>query len=333
MKYRRLLSLAAAVLGSLCMIFSAVAVQDEAIVAEHNVIASFESIPASVIEQIKTGYRIFYGHTSHGSQIVTGMEMLRDINPLYDFNNGKGTLYIHEYGDDLGGQGDTTWVPPTREHLAEPGGNYNIVIWSWCGGVSDNTVEGINIYLNAINQLEQEYPNVVFVFMTGHLDGGGPAGNLYLRNNQIRDYCRSNDKILFDFADIESYDPDGTYYPDETDACNWCSAWCTGHTCPSCGGCAHSHCFNCFQKGKAFWWLMAKAAGWNQEPSTCGDINGNGFINIQDITHLINFIYRGGPAPVPPATGDVNNSGAANIQDITYLINYLYKGGPEPVCP
>jgi len=333
MKYRRLLSLVAAGLGFLCMMFSAVAVQAEAIVADHNVIASFESIPASAIEQIKSSYRIFYGHTSHGSQIVTGMEMIWDGNPLYDFNNGTGTLYIHEYGDDLGGQGDTTWVPLTREHLAEPGGNYNIVIWSWCGGVSDNTVEGINAYLNAVNNLEQEYPNVVFIFMTGHLDGGGPTGNLYLRNNQIRDYCRSNGKILFDFADIESYDPDGTYYPNETDACNWCSTWCTSHTCPSCGGCAHSHCFNCFQKGKAFWWLMAKVAGWNQEPSTCGDIDGNGLMNIQDITYLINFIYRGGPAPVPPATGDVNNSGAANIQDITYLINYLYKGGPEPVCP
>ena len=45
--------------------------------------------------------------------------------------------------------------------------------------------------------------------MTGHLDGGGTAGNLNVRNNQIRNYCIANDKILFDFADIESYKPNG----------------------------------------------------------------------------------------------------------------------------
>ena len=53
--------------------------------------------------------------------------------------------------------------------------------------------------------------------MTGHLDGTGPSGNLYARNDQIRDYCVANGKVLFDFADIESWDPGGVYYPDEDD--------------------------------------------------------------------------------------------------------------------
>jgi uncharacterized protein (TIGR02145 family) len=30
--------------------------------------------------------------------------------------------------------------------------------------------------------------------------------------------------------------------------------------------------------------------------------------------------------------GDVNNSGSINILDVTYLINYIYKGGPAPDC-
>ncbi|PKK84270.1 MAG: hypothetical protein CVT49_04700 [candidate division Zixibacteria bacterium HGW-Zixibacteria-1] len=30
--------------------------------------------------------------------------------------------------------------------------------------------------------------------------------------------------------------------------------------------------------------------------------------------------------------GDVNNSGSINILDVTYLINYIYKGGPAPGC-
>jgi hypothetical protein len=229
----------------------------DAITADHTVTGDFESIPASVIQEIKSDYHLFYGHTSHGSQIITGMDMIRDENLLYDFNNGAGTLSIEEYGSDLGQSGDTTWVSITRARLNQPGSNINMVVWSWCGGCSGNTVQGINTYLDAISRLELHYPGVEFVYMTGHLDGTGPSGNLYARNNQIRAYCTAHGKVLFDFADIESYDPDGTYYPNGADDCAWCSTWCASHPCPSCGGCAHSHCFNCYQKGKALWWLMA----------------------------------------------------------------------------
>ncbi len=184
---------------------------------------------------------------------------------LYQEDTLYAPPYFSEYGDDLGGYGDTTWVPPTREFLNN-NPDYNMVMWSWCGGVSDNTEEGINIYLNAMNDLEQDYPNVKLIYMTGHLDGSGPSGNLYLRNNQIRAYCLANNKVLFDFADIESYDPDSNYYPDASDACEWCDTWCSYHSCPNCSGCAHSHCFNCYQKGKAWWWMMARVSGWSSQP-------------------------------------------------------------------
>lgn len=232
------------------------------IIAGHLAAADFELIPASYIESVKSGYRIFYVHTSHGSQIISGMAILRDSSSLYDFNDGAGALYIDEYGDDLGHYGDTSWVPVTRQRLNQAENNINVVMWSWCGGCSDNTEEGINIYLNAVNGLEQDYPEVVFIYMTGHLDGTGLDGNLYARNNQIRAYCADNNKILFDFADIESYDPDGNFYPDAGDNCDWCADWCGSHPCYDCS-CAHSHCFNCYLKGKAFWWMMARIAGWD----------------------------------------------------------------------
>ncbi|PKK83954.1 MAG: hypothetical protein CVT49_05880 [candidate division Zixibacteria bacterium HGW-Zixibacteria-1] len=60
-----------------------------------------------------------------------------------------------------------------------------------------------------------------------------------------------------------------------------------------------------------------------------GDADFSGTINILDVTFLINYLYKGGPAP-DLYCGDANASGTMNILDATYLISYLYKGGPPP---
>ncbi len=226
------------------------------ITADHSVIQNFDQIPDSTLQKIADNFRFYYGHTSHGSQIMSGLDIVEAENARYV------QPYFQEVSTDLGHNGDTAWVPLTRAYLnANPTCNY--VMWSWCAGVSDNTEAGINIYLNAMHGLEMDYPTITFIYMTGHLDGTGPTGNLYQRNNQIRTWCDDNNKILFDFADIESYDPNGAYYPNESDACGWCSDWCTAHSCETCVSCAHSHCFNCYQKAKAFWWLLATVDGWS----------------------------------------------------------------------
>ena len=236
-----------------------------AIVADHHAADAFANIPASVIATVQSTYHLFYGHTSHGSQVVTGVGMLAEEDASLAVNAGAGTMTIDEDdGSDLGTLGDLDWVTITRDALDTPGNGINVVMWSWCGGVSENTSAGINAYLNAMNQLEADYPAVTFVYMTGHLDGTGPNDNLYQRNNQIRAYCRDNAKVLFDFADIESYDPDGDYYGWGSDACEWCETWCAQHTCADCDDCAHSACFNCYRKGQAFWWMMARLTGWSE---------------------------------------------------------------------
>jgi hypothetical protein len=63
-----------------------------------------------------------------------------------------------------------------------------------------------------------------------------------------------------------------------------------------------------------------------------GDANNSGTYNILDITTIINYLYKGGPAPVPYAlcSGDADCDCRVNILDVTYLINYLYKGGLPP---
>jgi len=64
----------------------------------------------------------------------------------------------------------------------------------------------------------------------------------------------------------------------------------------------------------------------------CGDVNGDGVVDLGDVLHLINYLYKGGPAPDPLEAGDVNCDGVVDLGDVLYLINYLYKGGPPPCC-
>ncbi len=296
------------VLAAVCLLSDSISSQADAIIADHYAVGEFENIPDSIIPAIRDDFLIFYGHTSHGSQIMTGINLLYNENVLYTPPS------FHEYGDDLGYNGDTSWVPPTRSWL-DSYPNYNVVMWSWCGGCSDNTEEGINIYLNAMNQLEQDHPGVIFIYMTGHLDGTGTGGNLYARNNQIRTYCINNGKILFDFADIESYDPDGSYYPDASDACEWCYDWCTVNPCPSCG-CAHSHCFNCYLKGKTWWWMMARIWGWSP--------NGDSIPNVVSTSLAQNELNVSVSTNIS-VTFDAEMD-SSTINDSTFVVNATITG-------
>ncbi len=258
-----------------------------AYVIDHNN-TNLGSIPATAINQAKSTLHIAYGHTSHGSQLTTGMTGLDGQTNLvgykgdiYQWNEGGtgGALDIDDYfvGGDLGHNGSTVWADSTRDYLNNPANSdVNVVIWSWCGGASDNTPAGIQIYLDTMNQLENDYPHVTFVYMTGHADAWNDD-TVKASNAQIRNYCISHNKILYDFFDIESYNPDGQYFEYVNDDCsyynaaqqlqgNWASEWQTSHVegvdwyqCYS----AHSQPLNANRKAYAAWWLWSRIAGWD----------------------------------------------------------------------
>ena len=245
---------------------------------------SLNNIPSVWISTAKRNLHIAYGHTSHGSQLIDGMTGLVNFKgSAYNWNNGGtgGALDLHDYAmsGDLGAPDRSTWATLTRSYLTA-NTDVNVIIWAWCGEVSTATENDITTYLNLMTALENDYKNVKFVYMTGHLDGTGLTGNLHLRNEQIRNYCKTNNKILYDFADIECYNPDGLYFGDKkpNDACdydkngdgtrggNWATEWQNTHiqgtdwfSCPS----AHSQPLNANQKAYAAWWLWARLAGWD----------------------------------------------------------------------
>jgi len=63
----------------------------------------------------------------------------------------------------------------------------------------------------------------------------------------------------------------------------------------------------------------------------CGDADGNGTIDSDDINYLIDYIFSSGPAPDPLCEGDADGSDLVDIDDVTYLIAYIYSSGPPPV--
>lgn len=61
-----------------------------------------------------------------------------------------------------------------------------------------------------------------------------------------------------------------------------------------------------------------------------GDVVLDGVVNLGDVIYLINYLYRGGPGPLPEWVGDVTSDGVTNVGDVVYLVNYLFRGGPPP---
>ncbi len=288
-----------------------------AVIIDHTT-ANIWEIPEWAIEQAKANLHIAYGHTSHGSQLISGMgtEHGAQLDEFMTNNGATPGLYLWNPGGtggaldlrdrpfvgayDLGNPDRYAWATATRNYLAEHP-ECNVIIWSWCGQAA-TTLDNIDIYLNLMEELITDYPDVSFVFMTGHLDGSGEEGLLNLANEYIRSHCITHDRILYDFADIESYDPDQlvNYMPllcnDNCDYDsdnngsrdrNWALDWQATHIegvdwWPS--GAAHSQHLNGNLKGYAAWWLWAVLGGWNQCIEAPADLIAEADPPAQEIT-------------------------------------------------
>jgi hypothetical protein len=231
-------------------------------------------IPDVWITKVKETIKLHYAHTSHGLQLLSGLERLSNpAQPVYDSR----LVYTHQFrslpsGPGLGiMSGQLKEYYPTPEQYWRTGGDLltrdtlnafkaiNVSMFCWCRELDTYTEADVNDYLQKLSMLERDFPGTKFVYMTGNAQWDKARGySRHLRNEQIRKFCRDNNKILYDFGDLDAwyngqeatYVFNGMRVPQE-------------HSRYTGDECGHTVFASCENKGKALWWLLARIAGWN----------------------------------------------------------------------
>ncbi len=276
-------------------------------------------IPAQWIESAKNDVQLHYAHTSHGGQLTVGIQRIRNEDPFYNYILSHGSL---PDGDSVfricDGQLNVSYVTPehywstasgqdeTQEVLDSfPDIDYSM--WSWCTQPNSADSQYIADYLRIIDSLDDVNPNVTFIYMTGTAQYEGSSGfNRYKRNQQMRQYCIENDKVLFDFADMDCwwYNPYAdswefhTYEYTTAESTYWIPS---EHDSLRGNEAAHTSYRSCEQKGRGLWWLVSRLAGWTgiNEDVHNGDrvsltvSNASGHLIFGDVELLFNISEDG----------------------------------------
>ncbi|MFH1844266.1 MAG: FlgD immunoglobulin-like domain containing protein [bacterium] len=239
------------------------------------------TIPPSRIDSVQATLNIHYAHTSHGEQLVTGLQRIENSDSAFDVS--RGLMYLPSWLTSLcyfDGQSSETYITPELYWEGSAGLNQtrtvldanpeiNVSIWCWCAQLEYYTASQTQGYLDAISTLEAEYPDVAFVYMTCNAQGVSYAGYYrHLRNEMVRDYCLANNKALFDFADLDAwwYNSSSQQWEQSTYVYN-STTIPKEHPQFSGDDAGHTTYESCDQKGQAFWYLMSSLNGWGSQHS------------------------------------------------------------------
>ena len=221
------------------------------------------------IDSVQAYIRLHYAHTSHGEQLTVGLQRLEDQNSKYSVAIESSSL-----PDEAGafcifdGQETETYITPDlywdspegfqlTQNVLNHNPTINVSMWAWCTQQDENSSDDTQRYLDAMAALEETNPGVIFVYLTGNAQSA--SSNRYARNNQIRDYCIANNKVLFDFADLDCW------YNDER---HMEGGIPTEHPHYHGDVAGHTTYGSCENKGRAVWWMMARLVRWTASQPT-----------------------------------------------------------------
>lgn len=209
-----------------------------------------------LVHAARDSVRVLFVRLSHGRQITVGLERIADddfaVCLAYDsLSVQTGALCVYNSETlpyDFWLQGGADSVRAMLDD--EP--RINMFLYEWCTHLNTYGLADVDLYLASMDSLEAEYPGVVFAYSTGTAEEQGGYGfNRYLCNLKIRNHCLIRGKLLYDFADIESwylgeramYDHEGVPVP---------------YLHPDLFGddAEHASFLNCEYKAMAFWQMV-----------------------------------------------------------------------------
>ncbi|MCK5126536.1 MAG: hypothetical protein KAR42_09790 [candidate division Zixibacteria bacterium] len=86
--------------------------------------------------------------------------------------------------------------------------------------------------------------------------------------------------------------------------------------------------------------FLVPATSTSADCGLCGDLTGDGEINILDVTAFVQWYYSWPEVITPncPASADMNCDGAVRVgthpaSDLQILIDYMFNSGPAPCDP
>lgn len=264
------------------------------ILANHET-TDLAAVPDTWILKAGSLIKLHYAHTSHGGQLVTGLKRLSNpklevYDPRLKFRIETQSLPGGEGLCVMDGQMTETYITPelywrsggdglTRQTLQTYGG-INLSMWVWCTQLEYYSEDEVREYLERVSAMEASFPRVRFVYFTGNAQATGAAGaNRHLRNEQIRKYCLDNNKVLYDFGDLDSWHngEQATYLYGDL-------AVPVEHPAFRGDDDSHASYASCENKGRALWWLLAELAREDAlwAPGDC-DCDGNGRVNEADL--------------------------------------------------
>ncbi|MFH1327078.1 MAG: dockerin type I domain-containing protein [archaeon] len=201
--------------------------------------------------------------------------------------------------------------------------------------------ERMDAYFNAFVRFNTNpsFPDTIVYYMTAITDEpiyndpnyvGYKGWRVTKYNQDIRNEAIANDGILFDQADIENWNEDNTEQRIDT--------WDDGGTIRTLylmhedfdiSECGHVSNELTVKKAKAVWWMAARLAGWNGDPSHTGptqkslDVNSDGLINTIDLA-LITY-WQGTLTSIGDFHNhlDLNSDGIINWNDVTEVLSTI----------
>ena len=255
----------------------------EGLIIDHTCL-NLSEIPENWIDKAQDEIKLHYAHTSHGGQLTTGLQRLQNINTNYSISRGSSTLPdVNNSLCIFDGQEGDTYISPNEYWDGETARNstsdvltnnpsIKYSMWSWCCQMDSYGETYVQNYLAALAILEAAHPGVTFIYMTGNAQAGGPyklssqtdGYRRYQNNELIRQYCRQNNKILFDFGNIDSWcnGTQNSYQYDNGTAIVTVPCEHQYYNASVPGQSGHTTYENCENKGRAVWWMLARLAGW-----------------------------------------------------------------------